>query len=153
MPCQASTTPGKTLLQPGDAVHSGNAARSGLSSTGSTTAQPGGGPDPAPQRAKAGPRGGPASAPSATDRRGASGGLGHWSAEHRAFGILLLIQSALMAVAMLAKKHPATAECVLEASLTLMRDWRTWAVAVAVMLPAGLIVTLFVAHRRRRAGA
>ncbi|AXV80259.1 hypothetical protein ACJBUE_04195 [Ralstonia syzygii subsp. celebesensis] len=92
------------------------------------------------------------SAPSAADRPGASGGLGHWSVEHRAFGVLLLIQSALMALAMLAKKHPASAECALEASITLMRDWRTWAVAVAVMLPAGMIITLFVAHRRRRSG-
>ncbi|AMP36274.1 hypothetical protein LBM2029_01390 [Ralstonia solanacearum] len=152
MPCQASTTPGKTLLQPGDAVHSGNAARSRLSSTGCSATQPGAGQDPARPRAKAGPRDGPMSAPSPADRPGASGGLGHWSVEHRAFGVLLLIQSALMALAMLAKKHPASAECALEASITLMRDWRTWAVVVAVVLPAGMIITLFVAHRRRRSG-
>ncbi|AEG67635.1 conserved hypothetical protein [Ralstonia solanacearum Po82] len=127
MPCQASTTPGKALLQPADAVRGANAARGRPVSTGCGAVSP---EDPARPRAL--------------------GGLGHWSAEHRAFGILLLIHSALMAVAMLAKKHPASAECALEVSLTLMRDWRTWAAAVAVMLPIGMIVRRIVVCRRRR---
>ncbi|MFV8645672.1 hypothetical protein ACI2S3_12840 [Ralstonia nicotianae] len=147
MPCQASTTPGKALLQPGDAVHSGNAAPSRLFSTGCDATQPGAGTDPF----DAGHGDAPMSVPPATGRY-APGGLAHWSAAHRAFGVLLLIHSALMAVAMLAKKHPASAECALDASVALMRDWRTWAVAAAVLL-AGMIVTLLVAHRRRRSGA
>ncbi|MBX9429346.1 hypothetical protein [Ralstonia pseudosolanacearum] len=147
MPCQASTTPGKALLQPGDAVHSGNAAPSRLFSTECDATQPGAGTDPF----DAGHGDAPMSAPPATGRY-APGGLAHWSAAHRAFGVLLLIHSALMAVAMLAKKHPASAECALDASVALMRDWRTWAVAAAVLL-AGMIFTLLVAHRRRRSGA
>ncbi|KFX30717.1 hypothetical protein KR96_00800 [Ralstonia solanacearum] len=140
MPCQASTTPGKALLQPADAVRGANAARGRPVSTGCGALSP---EDPAL------PRDDPMSAP-APDRPRALGGLDHWSAEHRAFGILLLIHSALMAVAILAKKHPASAECALEVSLTLMRDWRTWAAAVAVMLPIGMIVRRIVVCRRRR---
>ncbi len=144
MPCQASTTPGKAVLQPADAVHRANAARGRPLSTGCDAVPPG-----EPAR----PRDDPMSAPAAADRPRALGGLGHWSAEHRAFGILLLIHSALMAVVMLTKKHPASAECALEASLTLMQDWRTWAAAVAVMLPIGMIVRRIVVRRRRRSGA
>ncbi len=152
MPCQASTTPGRALLLPSDAVHSANAAPSCPFSTECDVTQPGAGLDPLHPHAEAESCDGPISAPPATGRYYASGGLAHWSAAHRAFGVLLLIHSALMAVAMLAKKHPASAECALDASVALMRDWRTWAVAAAMLL-AGMIVTLLVAHRHRRSGA
>ncbi len=151
MPCQASTTPGKALLLPSNAVHSANAAPSRPFSTECEATQPGAGPAPLHPHAEAESCDGPISAPPATGRYAPSG-LAHWSAAHRAFGVLLLIHSALMAVAMLAKKHPASAECALDASVALMRDWRTWAVAAAMLL-AGMIVTLLVAHRRRRSGA
>ncbi|MGD7165536.1 hypothetical protein, partial [Ralstonia pseudosolanacearum] len=63
--------------------------------------------------------------------------LSYVSAQSHAFGALLLILSAIMAIAMIATKRPAHMERTLCAAVELLVDWRTWAViTVGIVLIA-----------------
>ncbi|WP_197328885.1 hypothetical protein [Ralstonia syzygii] len=64
-------------------------------------------------------------------------------AQNYAFGILFVILSGIMAVAMLVKKHPEATERAIGSAVALLGDWRTWAIATAgVALTAVVCVLL-----------
>ncbi|AXV79879.1 MULTISPECIES: hypothetical protein [Ralstonia solanacearum species complex] len=73
----------------------------------------------------------------------ASGSSRGHLAQNYAFGILFVLLSGIMAVAMLVKKHPEATERAIGSAVALLGDWRTWAVTTAgVALTAVVCVLL-----------
>ncbi|MHA6907838.1 hypothetical protein ACQUJS_05285 [Ralstonia pseudosolanacearum] len=111
---------------------------------------------------RAGPHGGGAFHPTGTasfafagrkQERIASGGYrgyqaprGHM-AQNYAFGVLFVILSGIMAIAMIVKKHPESAERAISCAVALLADWRTWAVVTAGAALAAVVCMLLPARR------
>ncbi len=73
--------------------------------------------------------------------------LSYLSAQSHAFGALLLILSAIMAIAMVATKHPAEMERATCLVAGLFIDWRTWAVITVVLVLVALVCALLAPRR------
>ncbi|MGH1510584.1 hypothetical protein [Ralstonia solanacearum] len=68
-------------------------------------------------------------------------------AQHYAFGVLFLILSGIMAIAMVVKKHPEATERVISCAVAFLADWQTWAVATAGVALAAVVCVLLPPRR------
>ncbi|MBT1539066.1 hypothetical protein B7R78_0018790 [Ralstonia solanacearum] len=68
-------------------------------------------------------------------------------AQHYAFGVLFLILSGIMAIAMVIKKHPEATERVISCAVAFLADWQTWAVATAGVVLAAMVCVLLPPRR------
>ena len=68
-------------------------------------------------------------------------------AQNYAFGVLFVILSGIMAIAMIVKKHPEGAERAISCAVALLADWRTWAVVTAGAALAAVVCVLLPARR------
>ncbi|MHA6820531.1 hypothetical protein [Ralstonia pseudosolanacearum] len=68
-------------------------------------------------------------------------------AQNYAFGVLFVILSGIMAIAMIVKKHPESAERAISCAVALLADWRTWAGVTAGAALATVVCMLLPARR------
>ncbi|MHA6845753.1 hypothetical protein [Ralstonia syzygii] len=73
------------------------------------------------------------------------------SAQSHAFGALLLILSAIMAIAMIATKRPAQMEHTLRLAVGHIADWQTWTVITAGLILIALACVVLRPRRLQRA--
>lgn len=68
-------------------------------------------------------------------------------AQNYAFGVLFVILSGIMAIAMIVKKHPESAERAISCAVAVLTDWRTWAGVTAGAALAAVVCMLLPARR------
>ncbi|WP_197386242.1 hypothetical protein [Ralstonia pseudosolanacearum] len=78
--------------------------------------------------------------------RGYQAPRGHM-AQNYAFGVLFVILSGIMAIAMIVKKHPESAERAISCAVAVLTDWRTWAGVTAGAALAAVVCMLLPARR------